>query len=463
MPFLDLPIDILAIIIDDLDIPEWIALLKTCRVLHAAVERYGWRSRLMRSPRDTRSTFKALSEWCAFEQVKYHVMTDKAWARRRLAAFALCHPWKGRLQPVLAINNSMLVVAAGHILYSYIFARRAAEGDAPPVRAECTYLLGSTHGDVTALVFVPDGGGERTVFAGYTDGLLERIELPRPTCDEKQVSLIDLGPPIRTKYYHHFGDLIEALSYERDGLLSFTSSGSSALFQPSTSTITSTLTLANARGWSAYNAGPYAAFGTASDDPLVVYDITPSGLSTSPLATLSPLPNDSRGPLRLAVYGISRAPSCAPWGASSQTLLSGWYDGFVHLHDLRTPLFHPTLSFYDPWQYEPVYAVGGAGPHVAAGAARHSVVAFWDARAPRGAGWSVHAPGNDPSPVYALALEDGRLFGATQSRAFALDFGPGVRMSTYPHVDVVGGFKDPWAKNGVGHRVTKYGHETGLL
>jgi hypothetical protein len=426
------------------------------------VKSHGWKSYLVRNPRETWSISNALVEWSAYEQVKYHVKTDKAWAKPRFPAFALCHPWKGRLQPVLAINSSMLVVAAGHVLHSFTFEQRVTEGDAPAVRSECTFLLGSTHGDVTAISFVPDNGSKRTVFLGYTDGLLERIELPLPAHDEKQISIIDHDTPTRSKSYHHFGDLIEALSSNSTGLLSFTSSGASALFDPSTFVVTSTLDLANTRGWNAYNAGSYAAFGTASDDPLVVHAITPSGILNDRLATLSPSIDDAHAPLRLAVYGLSRAPSCAPWGVSPQTLLSGWYDSFVHLHDLRKPSSRPALSFYDPWLCEPVYTVGAAGPHVAAGAARHSVVAFWDARASRGAGWSVHAPGNDPSPVYALALEDSRLFGATQSRAFAMDFGPGLRSGTYPGVEIIGATKSTRAKNGVGYFVTRYRHETGL-
>ena len=131
----------------------------------------------------------------------------------------------------------------------------------------------------------------------------------------------------------------------------------------------------------------------------------------------------------------------------------------MHVHDLREPSPRPALSFCDPWQFEPVYSVAGAGTHIAAGAARHSVVALWDARSPRSPGFSVHAPGNDPSPVYSLVLEDGRLFGATQGRVFALDFGPGVDKATYPAFQLPAGKK----KMGkAGYPVTIYGHEKGI-
>jgi hypothetical protein len=82
------------------------------------------------------------------------------------------------------------------------------------------------------------------------------------------------------------------------------------------------------------------------------------------------------------------------------------------------------LTLANSWSIEPIYSVssgGGAGSHIAAGSARHSLVSFWDVRSPAG-GFSVHAPLNDPSPVYSLILESSRLFGVTQSRPFVLDF-----------------------------------------
>jgi WD40 repeat protein len=148
-----------------------------------------------------------------------------------------------------------------------------------------------------------------------------------------------------------------------------------------------------------------------------------------------------------AVYGIARAPPSSRWGASPQVLVAGWYDGQVRCYDMRSsshahstlgssaPL-RPVLSLCDPWLYEAIYDVscgGGSSSHIAAGSARHSVVSFWDVRFTK-RGWSVHAPGNDSSPVYTVILESSRLFGATQSRPFVYDFGPGVTLNTYPCV-----------------------------
>lgn len=237
-----------------------------------------------------------------------------------------------------------------------------------------------------------------------------------------------------------------------------------------------------------------------------------------------------------AVYGLAHAPHCAPWGASSQVLISGWFDGEVRIYDLRSgdrfgwderslipkssttttsvvsaavssaastststplrsstpstpqthqvPLLKPSLTLSDRWSDEPIYAVsagGGNGACVAAGTGRHSVVAMFDVRigaarvASVGAGvgdagvvsaynntstggtrgmsgrwgrelatdtveegddadtdessndglmkgWSVHAPGNDQSPVYDVIMESDKIWGVTQARGFVFDF-----------------------------------------
>jgi WD40 repeat protein len=240
------------------------------------------------------------------------------------------------------------------------------------------------------------------------------------------------------------GDFVESLSSERSMLLSLSSTGAAALQNLRFPSQPEVVAL-NARSWVSHlcmdSSGPYAAFGTSSTNPLRVYSITNDELSRTPSAILHtnihsdlPLPT----PVSNAVYGISRAPLASPWGASPQILVSGWFDGLVRCHDLRSssrvmaavgspdgpaPL-RPVLTMKDPLQLESIYSVscgGGSSSHVAAGSARHSVVSFWDIRSSK-TGWSVHAPGNDRSPVYSVVLESSRLYGATQSRPFVYDF-----------------------------------------
>ncbi|KAI0056102.1 hypothetical protein BV25DRAFT_1995819 [Artomyces pyxidatus] len=473
-----LPSDILILIINGLEVNDLVALSETCRVLHALVQDYGWTNSLRLHPRDSQSLSVAFSSWSPLAQIKYHTLTDRAWARTKFAARPLSRPWQGKLQPILAVNTSRLVVAAGHILYSYHFDSFACEGLAPAIRFECSYNLstddGTSRRDVTSLAFSPDDGSDRTLFVGFEHGALERLYLPPCKIGQREVPV---EAAYRTSYFYHHGELIEGLNVSGTSMLSMSSSGTAAILDLSSPNPTPHMIDLDSRGWSAHLSPSYAALGTSSHTPLAIHPVTNAQLSATPSAILRPSSKDIEDASSSAVYGIAGAPASFPWGASDKIVVSGWYDGFVHVHDLRSssratradpagpaPLT-AVLSLADPWSFEPIYTVscgGGAASHIAAGSARHSVVAFWDVRSPK-TGWSVHAPGNDSSPVYSVVLESSRLFGATQSRPFVYDFGTGVTPETYPplprgHGDDGLKYKKGW--NDVGFYVTKYSHRT---
>lgn len=304
--------------------------------------------------------------------------------------------------------------------------------------------------DITGLAVAPDGGLDRTVFVGFEHGALERIYLPPPT--KLGAREIHIDREHRTSYFYHDGELIESLSVSGDLLLSLSSNGTAGLLNLSSSSNADANSNATgyaepdlidlgSRGWSTYlsppsRGSPYAAFGLSSTNPLIIHPILNSTISASPSAILASSPSSSysysspssssidrgggvwgEGTRPSAVYGICGTPEAFPWGASEKILVSGWYDGFVHVHDLRsdrrstsssfpsttssssssssswscsrdgehanpTPLL-PSLSLSDPWSFEPIYALaagGGSAAQIAAGSARHSVIAFWDVR-----------------------------------------------------------------------------------
>ncbi|EIM85958.1 uncharacterized protein STEHIDRAFT_168985 [Stereum hirsutum FP-91666 SS1] len=536
MGLLELPHDLLVLVVRHLDVPQLAALSQTCSSLHALVDDYGWPHLARHTSRPSHSLSKALSSWPPYEQLKYSVLTDHAWRKNKFAARPLSRPWHGKLQPLLAINPSRLFVAAGHIIYAYLFVPSPVAGVAPHVKFECSYSLsaGPPHDprrDITAIAVAPDGGLDRTLFVGFEHGALQRIFLPAVNKIGSREVYID--SEYKTPYDYHEGELVESLSLSGDLLLSLSSSGTAGLLSLSSppSTTNPDLIDLGSRGWSSYlspttgNAKPsYAAFGLSSTNPLIIHPVLSSTISVSPSAILSSSSKerDATGERRpSAVYAICGTPPAFPWGASDRIVVSGWYDGFVHVHDLRSdrrgsssshssshsssshshshshsssseagsevnpaPLL-PSLSLSDPWSFEPIYALatgGGSSSQIAAGSARHSVIAFWDVRSfrtsspststsyttpspststpgfttststsyglggavgsshdrhiPPSSGWSVHAPSNDPSPVYSLILESSRVFGATQSRPFVFDFGPGVGRGTYPALEL---------------------------
>lgn len=431
---------------------------------------FGWTGYLRTNVRPSFSLSKITSKWSPGVQVRYNTLADRAWSRAKFVARPLASKWKGKLQPLLAINSSRLVVAAGNNFYPYQFVVPKRDGDPPALQFEGLCALSEDREvkrDITGLVSISDGGLDRTFVVGYEDGALERVSLT-PSSKHGEASLTaeySFRLPNR--------DLIESLSSAEHRLLSLSASGSVAFIDTSSPSVLSNTVELHARSWTSYlcttSSTPYAAFGTSSTSPLVVHSIANSEISQTPNAIL--YPSAKHDAFRSsAVYGISGAPPSSPWGSSNQVIVSGWYDGLVRVHDLRsssrapstpevTPLL-PVMSLCDPWSFEPIYTVscgGGSSSHIAAGSARHSVVSFWDVRYPKH-GWSVHAPGNDSSPVYEIILESSRLFGATESRPFVYDFGPGITEDTYPRLHHNQGLRPKKGSNGVSFYVTKYHH-----
>ncbi|KAK7681579.1 hypothetical protein QCA50_015312 [Cerrena zonata] len=488
-----IPDDVIILVMYFLEVWDLASLACTCKNFHYLVEEYGWSICLRLNPRMSHSLQKSLKLWSTKEQLRYHTITDNHWHCEEFIARPFPVQWTTKFQPTLVINSTRLLLAAGNTIYSYIFASSHSPNHAPRVHLECTYLTSNmVHPqlDITSLVCVPDGGMDRTVYVGYASGVLERLVLPPP--NDGHDPSIPIQVIVEKSYDFHTNDLIENISISSSHLLSLSASGNVVYLPLEHSQTPPQLLQLNSRCWSSYlstrSSSPYAAFCSSSMGPLAIHEVSSSGLSHDPSAFLQ---SCSGGFKYSAVYAIDGAPIGSPWGSSDQILISGWYDGFINVHDLRTPsrtdhsdplqkpAHDPVLSLADPWSFEPIYSIssgGGSGSYVVAGSARHSVVAFFDVRAPT-KGWSVHAPGNDSSPVYSVIVDGPRVFGATQSRGFVFDFGPGVQEDTYPPVELVhnsrnGGRRQrprPAAqdqfkrspKNPVGFYVTKYGHSQG--
>lgn len=238
----------------------------------------------------------------------------------------------------------------------------------------------------------------------------------------------------------HSGDSVVALSSEGGTLLGVSQNG---IVIVSGAGSVEKLDL-KTRAWTCHLSTNHAAFGLTSKTPLIVHTMRPPGISKQPTYVLGPTSRDTHS--KSAVFGVCGAPPFATWG-SDRVLVSGWYNGSVNIHDLRTstrlpdssstssaPHLLPVLTFVEP-SVDPIYCVatgGGSSNYIAAGLARHGMVAFWDIRGRRSTGWSVYAPGNDSSPVYSMVLESSRVFGVTQARPFVYDFGPGVVEDTHP-------------------------------
>ncbi|EDR13272.1 uncharacterized protein LACBIDRAFT_292502 [Laccaria bicolor S238N-H82] len=469
MSLTTLPADILILVLDGLGVLELIALSSTCHKLHSLVSEFGWVGYLRSNPRPSYGLSSLRPKWSPRCRVQYDYLTDTAWKNFNFVARPLSRPWKGKLQPTLAISPSRLVVAAGSTLYSYKFGN-LGEGLSPSIHLEGTFsFVEQPHEpsrNITGATFVQDGGHDRTLYVAFQDGAIERVMLMASEVDGK--TAISATRTIVPSFPNY--DFVESFSFDRDLLLSLSSTGLAKLENLSASDESSSSIIElKSRSWvsllSLNSSTPYAAFGTSSTTPVAIHPITNTQLSSAPSAILYTdkgvtLPTD-RLP-STAVYGLSHGPLSSPWGSSKEIVVTGWFDGVVRCYDLRSstrtsleggrtqnsgpiPL-RPVMSLSDKWSEEPIYSVscgGGSSSHIAAGTARHSVVSFWDVRYPK-EGWKVYAPGNDSSPVYSVILESSRFFGVTQSRPFVYDFGPGLTANTYPplpHVRGMDGLK----------------------
>ncbi|TBU31848.1 hypothetical protein BD309DRAFT_31636 [Dichomitus squalens] len=473
-----LPSDIWITILHHLEVADLAKLAQTSRYFLTLVNEYGWKIHLKANSRTAWSLSKSLQLWTPYAQVRHHTITDRNWSAPRFVARPLASKWTGKLQPHLAINGSRLFVAAASHIYSYKFGRSEDPASAPSIQFECAYMTNrvlQAARDITSIECVPDGGFDRTVYVGYADGTLERVVLP--ACKPGAQSPVHPEATHREKKPYHGTDAVESISTNGDHILSLSSSGTAVFFSNSVTDSPPQFIELRVRSWATHLSNKHAVLGASSLTPLTVHALQESRISSTPSHILTNSTHDDH-PRASAVYGISGAPRSAPWGASESVVISGWYDGVVNVHDLRSSrrahripgvssypsggALYPVMSMCDPWLFEPIYDVsagGGNGCHIAAGTARHSVVAFWDVRAAN-RGWSVHAPGNDSSPVYSVKLESSRLFGATQSRPFVFDFGPGAKEETYPPLTRPP--KEDGLKrrdsSGVGFYVTRYGH-----
>ncbi|KAF5311604.1 hypothetical protein D9611_009429 [Ephemerocybe angulata] len=476
------PTEILILILFPLDPRDLVLLSRTCRRMHDLVYEIGWPQYLASNPRPSQSLTSARRSWSPVKAVRYDTLTDRAWQRAEFVARPLSRTWAAKEQSTLAISPSRLIVAAGTVLYSYSFHASAA--GQPIISWEGNISLNETHvrgRNITSIAFIEDGGQDQTLLVAFQEQLVERIILI-PPAQGSDAPLSFSRTPLAA---FPRGDYIESFSTNGSHVLSLSSNGTARLSLHNAldnCDPLSQIDLAE-RSWKSHlsvsSSTPYAAFGSTGKKPLTVHFISPDdGLSPTPSLVLHTEKSTPDSLSSSAVYGLSQAPFSSPWGASPQILASGWFDGKVRIYDIRcpsshhsvltgedtsAPLLRPVLCLNDRWSTEPIYSVacgGGSGAHVAAGTARHSVVSFWDVRNPRG-GWSVHAPGNDRSPVFSVLLEGSRLFGATEMRPFVYDFGPDATVDMFPSIAAGPRANREGLKHKPGvlsYRVSKYRH-----
>ncbi|KAF8464760.1 hypothetical protein JB92DRAFT_3136146 [Gautieria morchelliformis] len=453
-PTLDrLPEDIILCVLSYLNITSISSLSKTCRVLHAIVEDSGWKVYALEHPLPSQSLTPALnySLWSMRDLVRHQKLAHTAWKRRQFVSRPLGPEWSSKFHSVMAISSSRLVVAAGNTLYCYKFTPPTSRhSEAPRVIFEYVVTFPKdARRDISGIAFEHDGQG---VILSSFHGALGRISLPQSSSRKHwSVRAPDL------LYFQRQGRPIRSMSVASNTVLTIDSVGLASMYSladPDRSLLSSFAVGGSlpATGWATHlslrSSSGFAVFGTSSATPLVAHGVTESGISAYPQAILSLSGKPSTTAIRRAVYSITgTSPRTFPWASSSdQIIISGWYHGIISLHDLRCPahsdslgrgpILPPVQTMKDPLMLSPIYSLSSAGAHIAAGSARSSVVHLYDVRSPK-TGWSIYLPQEygrpTSSPVYSCLLESTRLWAATESRPFVVDFGE-VHERTFPRV-----------------------------
>lgn len=119
--------------------------------------------------------------------------------------------------------------------------------------------------------------------------------------------------------------------------------------------------------------------------PILVYDIcnprAPIRRFTIPQDHATVDPRQKSPPIS-SVYAIAPlGPSLQASGSAGDIYLSGWYDGAVMLHDLRSPAC-TTGKYHDPIDtYSAIYSILPIGrERIVVGSSRHSVIKVFDLR-----------------------------------------------------------------------------------
>lgn len=443
------------------------------------MEEFGWRAYAISNPVPSPSLIPALrsSRWLTRDLLRYQTLAENAWRRRKFVARPLGPEWSSKLHPILSISPSRLVVAAGNTLFLYRFNPPTKHhSEAPGITFERMVTFPrDARKDFSGVSFIPDGSEDRTLVVSFANGALGRVQVPR-TSQSSRRGDFSVQAPIPT-YIREDGRPIRSMSTVESTVLTMDSVGIASLYSLSdpSPNLVSTVNVgmrSPATGWSTHlelqSSSGYAVLGTSSHTPLVVHPITGSGLFPSPQAILLPSKKGSPWITPLSVYSICGATQTFPWTSpSNQIVIAGWYHGIITLHDLRCcthdgssgegPTLDPALTLRDPMMLSPIYSVSNVGARIVAGSAQHSLIHLYDIRSPK-LGFSIYLPEpqrgrSASSPVYSCLLEGTRLWAATESRAFVVDFGDGITERTFPAL------RERGPTRGVGWRAPLYEHD----
>ncbi len=186
--------------------------------------------------------------------------------------------------------------------------------------------------------------------------------------------------------------------------------------------------------WTSTGLPAGSSISTAAWEPsLQIYAAAPSAFILDPIRQYKiPIEGGTRARF-VPPYCLAKTSPASPFGRSPEVIVSGWYNSYVHIHDLRAPSIDPVLSFHDRWTPSAVYSVGmggSCGAYVVAGMASLGIIEMYDVRrtTPGGSGDGIglFAPEREgPTAIYGLHVEGTRVWGVAR-HLFLLDMARGA-------------------------------------
>ncbi|KAK4687128.1 hypothetical protein P7C73_g2987, partial [Tremellales sp. Uapishka_1] len=391
-----LPDDVLSGIFCLLDVASLVGLRAVSHAMLERVDTLGIPLHLVSHPMGYLTRPAASSPYAHLRQ---NHLINTSLSRHRYHAQQIGPTWSQTVIPALSIASSRLVLGVGGKLVVHPME------DGIVLRGREYAVASKYQGSEADIVGVEQEAGNGAVIVGQYDGTVQRFSL-------------DGGTLRSTARYHHpKGSNLHTMIASRDLILSTTSSLVSVFSIRSPWTPATTFDLpTKTRAWSTFLSPDQTSLALGLASSIAFYALPLSSSSPSPTPTRTLFASSHR---RSSPYALTVRPT------QPDTLLSGWYDSHLRLHDLRTPSALPYATFYDPWSDSAVYSCGFVGEHhLVAGSARHGLLSFFDRRnAKNPLGWSCFTPSGKGSPVYALKADDGgRVWGVSEKRAFVVSF-----------------------------------------
>ncbi|WWC85255.1 uncharacterized protein L201_000117 [Kwoniella dendrophila CBS 6074] len=482
----NLPDDVLGIIFRQLELNELVGLKQVGRGISERVNSYGIPLYLSDHKQSNLTISPSLKQWDPLHLVKYNHYINQSLAQHRFHALQIGSTWSKSVIPTLELTKDQLVVGCGN----RILIHPLLDNDSNIIHDEndCKEEYGgkvidkakeydlnfiqenhngngnnqqqkkhNQGGKSDIIGIVPIEGLYNDFIVAQFDGTIQKINIPKSSdqyeMEERSVNNnAPTIPKIKAKYNPSYNnqipkESINTLIGTNDGKQFMTTSvsGKVSIYQTHSPWLDSmNFQLKAARAWSSLLTNSNST--TIGHSALLGIQ---GGIEIYPLSSISSSADMNSNAKRRRLIGPEEPLLSSPYDIqlpcpdttshNPNLLLSGWYDSYLRIHDLRSSSNLPVMEFSDSYAWadgSAFYSCGFIGEYnLVGGGSKHGTLSFFDIRKSKSNsksnsnsnclindGWSVFSPGGKNSPVYKIKSDNGKIFGVTEKRLFTLSF-----------------------------------------